>query len=154
MIHPSTECSAEECMFHLMNGFEFQRKNKRVSTAVGTYYLHQEGGADERMQDYRSKLVAVDIFFHQITILFIRVCVAFVFELQTLESMDFTKFYQLKGLKLKSKGHTNFYEVCDLTKNVSKLCTLVSFYHVIIFSILSSSSLSQIKVDSHHLRGT
>ena len=31
---------------------------------------------------------------------------------------DFTKVYQLKGLKPKNKGHTNFYECCDLTKKV------------------------------------
>ena len=30
----------------------------------------------------------------------------------------FTKIYQLKGLKPKNKGHTNFYECCDLTKKV------------------------------------
>ena len=32
--------------------------------------------------------------------------------------IDSTKIYQLKGLKPKSKGHTNFYECCDLTKKV------------------------------------
>ena len=26
------------------------------------------------------------------------------------------KFFQLKGLKPKNKGHMNFYECCDLTK--------------------------------------
>ena len=30
--------------------------------------------------------------------------------------MDFSKIYQSKGLKPKNKGHTNFYEHCDLTK--------------------------------------
>ena len=31
---------------------------------------------------------------------------------------DFSKTYQLKGLKPKNKGYTNFYECCDLTKSV------------------------------------
>ena len=31
---------------------------------------------------------------------------------------EITKIYQLNGLKPKSKGHTNFYECCDLTKKV------------------------------------
>ena len=31
---------------------------------------------------------------------------------------DFTKIFQLKGLKPKDKGQTNFYECCDLTKKV------------------------------------
>ena len=55
-----------------------------------------------------------DILFRQITT-FIKVFVAFVFGLQTLRLIDFTKIYQLKGLKPKNKGHTNFYECCDLT---------------------------------------
>ena len=32
--------------------------------------------------------------------------------------MDFTKIFQLKGLKPKNNDQTNFYECCDLTKNV------------------------------------
>ena len=32
--------------------------------------------------------------------------------------MDFTKMFQLMGLKPKSKGHMNVYEYCDLTKKV------------------------------------
>ena len=43
---------------------------------------------------------------------------AFVFGLQTLLLIDSSKIYQLKGLKPKNKSHTNFYECCDLTKNV------------------------------------
>ena len=43
---------------------------------------------------------------------------AFIFGLQTLELKDFSKTYQLKGLKSKYKGHMNFYECCDLTKKV------------------------------------
>ena len=56
-------------------------------------------------------------FFCQITT-FIKVCVAFVLGLQTLYLRDFSKIYQLKGLKPKNKGHANFYECCDLTKKV------------------------------------
>ena len=52
------------------------------------------------------------LFFCQITT-FIKVHVAFVFERQTLQSLDFTKIYQLKGLTSKKKGHINFYEYCD-----------------------------------------
>ena len=57
----------------------------------------------------------LDILFHQITT-FIKVCVAFVFGLQTLHLIDFSKIFPLKGLKPKNKGHTNFYECCDLMK--------------------------------------
>ena len=42
----------------------------------------------------------------------------FIFGLQTLKLIDFCKIYQLKGLKPKNKGHTNFCECCDLTKKV------------------------------------
>ena len=56
-------------------------------------------------------------FFRQITT-FIKVRVAFVFELQSLKLIDFSKIFQLKDLKLKNKGHTNFYECCDLMKKV------------------------------------
>ena len=65
------------------------------------------------------------MFFCQITT-FIKVHVAFVFGLQTLWLIDFTKIFQLKGLKHKNKGRTNFYECCDLTKKV---------YLLIIFEI-------------------
>ena len=43
---------------------------------------------------------------------------AFVFGLQTFWLIDFTKIYQLKGMKPKIKGCTNFYECCDLRKKV------------------------------------
>ena len=43
---------------------------------------------------------------------------AYVFGLQTLKLIDFTKISQLKGLKPKNKGHTNFYKCCDLMKKV------------------------------------
>ena len=56
----------------------------------------------------------LDILFRQMTML-IKVHVAFAFGLQTL-LIDFSKIYQSKGLKPKNKGHTNFYEHCDLTK--------------------------------------
>ena len=32
--------------------------------------------------------------------------------------IDFTKIFQLKGLKPNNNGHTNFNECCDLTKKV------------------------------------
>ena len=57
----------------------------------------------------------LDIFFCQITT-FIKVLVAFVFGLQTLYLIDFGRIYRLKRLEPKNKGHTNFYECCDLTK--------------------------------------
>ena len=63
-------------------------------------------------QTYVGKL---DILFHQI-ITFIKVCVAFVFGLQTLHLIDFSKIFLLKDLKPKNKGHTNFCECCELTK--------------------------------------
>ena len=47
---------------------------------------------------------------------FTKVRVAHVFGLQTLYFIDFTKIFQLKALKPKNKGHSNFYECCDLTK--------------------------------------
>ena len=40
------------------------------------------------------------------------------FQLQTLYLKDFSKIYQLKGLKPKNKDHTKFYECCDLMKKV------------------------------------
>ena len=59
--------------------------------------------------------VLLDILFRQITT-FISVRLAFVFVLQALSSMDFSKFFQLKGLQPKNKGHKKFYDCCDLTK--------------------------------------
>ena len=56
----------------------------------------------------------------------------FVFGLQTLELKDFSKIFQIKGLKLKTKGHMNFYECCDLTKKVYLVvhipATYVTYY--------------------------
>ena len=36
----------------------------------------------------------------------------------SIDRLDFTKIFQLKGMKPKNRGHTNFYECCDLTKKV------------------------------------
>ena len=55
------------------------------------------------------------ILFHQIT-MFIKVCVFFIFGLQTLSLIDLSKIYELKSLEPKNKGHMNFYEHCDLMK--------------------------------------
>ena len=78
-------------------------------------------------------------FFCQITA-FINVRVAFVFGLQILWLKDFRKIYQLKGLKPKNKGHTNFYECCDLTEKVYLVYLLcyryISFQPMGIWSIL------------------
>ena len=70
----------------------------------------------------------LDIIFRQITT-FIKVLVAFVFGLQSLWLIDFGKMFQLKGLKPKNKGHTNFYECCDLTEKVYLL-----YIHSILFN--------------------
>ena len=64
-----------------------------------------------------SNHATLDKLFRQITTI-IKVCVAFVFGLQTHKLKDFSEIYQLKDPKPKKKGHTNFYECCDLTKNV------------------------------------
>ena len=61
----------------------------------------------------KNPLFILDILFRQITT-FIKVLVAFVFGLQTLQLIEFTKIYQLKVLKPKNKDHMNFYECCDL----------------------------------------
>ena len=69
----------------------------------------------------------LDTFFRQIKS-FLRFHLAFVFGLQTYFLIDFSKIYQLKGLQLKNKGHTNFYECCDLTEKVY----LIYMYLIII----------------------
>ena len=51
---------------------------------------------------YRIRYLHLDILFHQITT-FIKVCVAFVFGLQILWLIDFTRIYQLKGLESKKQ---------------------------------------------------
>ena len=65
---------------------------------------------------YGRKLTILGILFRQIA-MFIKFCVAFVFGFQSLQSIDFSKTYQLKGLEPKIESHTNFYQYCDLTKN-------------------------------------
>ena len=70
-------------------------------------------------------------FFCQIPT-FIKVCGVFVFRLQTLLWMNFTKIFQLKHLKPKHKGHTNFYECCNLMKKVYLCRTVFIFFQRII----------------------
>ena len=41
-----------------------------------------------------------------------------------LQLIDFSKIYQLKGLKLHKKGRMNFYEHCVLTEKKNILDTL------------------------------
>ena len=57
---------------------------------------------------------------------------AFVFGLQTLQSIDSSKIYQLKCLKPKNKDHTNFAECCDLMEKVY----LISIYDIVEISTL------------------
>ena len=64
------------------------------------------------------KYVILDILFCQVTT-FIKVRAVFVFELQTLSSINFTIIIRLKGSK--NKGHTKFYECCDLMKKVYQI---------------------------------
>ena len=59
---------------------------------------------------------------------------------------DFSKINQIKGLKLKNKGHMNFYECCDLTKKVCLKCVLLLrissvFYHQVTGALFSSTPL-------------
>ena len=58
---------------------------------------------------------------------------ALVFELQTLKTIDLSKIYQLKSLELNSKDHTNFYECCELTKNIAIELRLTLSNFVILF---------------------
>ena len=58
---------------------------------------------------------------------------AFVFGLQTLQSIDFsTKIYRLKDLEAKNNGHMNFYECCDLTKKVYLIYMYVELYILLV----------------------
>ena len=75
-------------------------------------------------------------FFCQITT-FIKVHLAFVFGLQNLKSIDFTIIFQLKGLKPKNKGQTNFYECCDLTKKVYLMQVGIHFQLSMIYIVMS-----------------
>ena len=76
----------------------------------------------------------LDIFFHPITI-FIKVYVAFVFGRQTLQLIDFSKIYQLKGLKHKNKDNTNFYESWDLMnrKGISNFTCILNRSYFLLF---------------------
>ena len=47
----------------------------------------------------------------------IKVHVAIVLGPLNLESIDFSKLYQSKGIMSKNKSHTHFYESCELMKN-------------------------------------
>ena len=42
------------------------------------------------------------------------------------EMIDFIKIFQLKGLKPKNKGHSNFYKCCDLMKKVYLMIYITS----------------------------
>ena len=77
----------------------------------------------ELYNTYIHRIYTIYIYVHSVYIfrqmtMFIEVRMAIVFELQTLRLIDFTKIYQLKCLKPKYKGNTNFHECCDLTKKV------------------------------------
>ena len=76
------------------------------------YLFDQEG--QQIFQNGGTHYVCIrqDILFRQITT-FIKVRVAFD---QTHQLIYSSKIYQLKGLKPKNKGRTNFYECCDLTE--------------------------------------
>ena len=49
------------------------------------------------------------------------------FGFRSLLLIDFTKIFQLRGLKPKNKGHENFYECCNLTKKVYLLSLSFGF---------------------------
>ena len=113
------------------------------------YFLAQEADGSEVSMDAEQKMDGIrpiqnkvcnmntplyvcmlDIFFRQI-ITFIKVCMAFVYGLQTLELKYLSKIYQLKCLKPKNKGHTNFYECCDLMEKVYLMRTFKIAPHLI-----------------------
>ena len=48
---------------------------------------------------------------------------------------EITKIYRLKGLKPPKKGHTNFYECCDLTKKVYLTYKSISKVSILLPSI-------------------
>ena len=73
------------------------------------------------------KALIVSILFRQITTS-IKVSMAFVFGLQILQLIDFSRIYQLKGLEPKNKGHTKFYECCALTKKVYLIHIVYIYY--------------------------
>ena len=71
----------------------------------------------------------VDILFRQVAT-FINVQVSFLFGLQTLQLIDFSKIFQLKGLKPQNKGHTNFYECCDFTKKYANIYKKMQEFYI------------------------
>ena len=75
---------------------------------------------------------------------FIKVRMAFVFGFQTLQLLDFTRIFQLKGLKPKNKGRINFYECCDLMKKVylTSICKLVKLPNRLVIYSHSANSQS------------
>ena len=75
------------------------------------------------------------------------------FGLQALWLNDFSKIYQLKSLKPKNKGHTNFYECCDLTKKVSKeVCNNMCATQLLTILLLLTPLLSSIKEHKRQTR--
>ena len=55
---------------------------------------------------------------------------------------DFSKIYQLKGLKPKNKSHTNFNECCDLTKkSISNIYSPKTNRSAAIFALVTSPLL-------------
>ena len=55
--------------------------------------------------------------------------------------------YGLKGLKPKNKGHTNFYECCDLTKNISngtRMHTLLFYIEDVFCFMISFLNLTAV----------
>ena len=75
------------------------------------------------------------VFFCQIKS-FIKFRLAFVFGLQTLYLIDFTKILQLKDMNPKVKDHMNFYEWCDLTKKVYLIVLVLIHIYVFKFPAL------------------
>ena len=62
--------------------------------------------------------------------------------------IDFTKIFRLKGLKPKNKGHTNFYECCNLMKKVYLKTVYFSFFltHSIWGLLFNSTSIRKFYV--------
>ena len=76
-----------------------------------------------------AKCITLDILFRQIT-MFIKVHVAFVFVLQTLLLMDFSKIYQLKVLEPKNATRS-FMNVVTWQKSISSITYLYGKYQIL-----------------------
>ena len=99
------------------------------------FFFTQSKGSSTVWQDIRTKFPPIffgivrdmssilDILFCQITT-FIKVHVAFVFWLQTLLSLDFTKIFQLKGLKPKKRLYELLWMLWYDKKCISNLVAL------------------------------